>query len=120
MQVVLAGNHTPKVVGTYGSWYLMEALVDVSAGNFTAQVKSLATGTTDVYFDDFRMHPIDATMTSYVYNTWGELSDILDANNLFTHYEYDGMGRLKSVKRETLKYGPVKTSEIDIRYARTE
>lgn len=117
VQVVFAGNNTPKVVGTYGSWYLMEALVDVSAGNFTAQVKSLATGTTDVYFDDFRVHPVDATMTSYVYNTWGELSDILDANNLFTHYEYDGMGRLKSVSRETLKYGPVKTSEITITHA---
>ena len=53
-------------------------------------------------------------MTSYVYNEWGELSDILDANNFFTHYEYDDMGRLKSITRETLDNGPVKVSESAI------
>ncbi|QLG46778.1 RHS repeat domain-containing protein [Costertonia aggregata] len=46
------------------------------------------------FVDDFRLHPVASTMTSYVYNQWDELTDILGGNNLGTHYEYDQAGRL--------------------------
>ena len=97
-----------------GEWTLNEALLSVPIGDYALTVGSDG----EEYIDDFRICPLDAAMTSYVYNEWGELCDILDANNLYTHYEYDGMGRLKSVTRETLKYGPVKTSDVEIKYAR--
>ncbi len=102
-----------------GDWYLIEAEIPVPSSFtdlevFTRRGSSTAT----IYWDDFRIHPIDATMTSYAYNEWGELSDILDANNLFTHYDYDAMGRLKSVTRETFSDGPVKISNTSIYYSK--
>lgn len=103
-------------LGNYGGQYLMQAIIPISSGSFEVAVKGVSG--TSVYFDDFRISPVDAAMTSYVYNDWGELSHVLDANNLYTHYEYDGMGRLEKVTRETLQYGPVKTSESEIIYSR--
>ena len=96
-------------------WELKSADVAVPS-TFTTYEVGLKYNGSDVYIDDLRIYPIDGTMTSYVYNEWGELSDILDANNLFTHYEYDGMGRLLSMKRETLKDGPQLVSATDIEY----
>lgn len=96
-------------------WYLIQGTVPAKIGGGPLEIWTEG-GNTYTLQDDFRIHPIDATMSSYVYNEWGELSDILDVNNLFTHYEYDAMGRLKSVTRETLKHGPVKVSETIITY----
>jgi YD repeat-containing protein len=75
------------------------------------------------YFDDFRFHPLKASMTSYVYNKWGELTHVLDNNNLFTEYQYDEMGRLKATYKETLhsEYGAqgiAKVSEYKYNYGR--
>ncbi|MEO1256771.1 MAG: RHS repeat domain-containing protein, partial [Bacteroidota bacterium] len=110
-----------KLIGNSGVWELWEAQIYIShpSDDFTIFCKTDPMSDNDVrtYFDDFRIRPVDATMTSYVYNEWGELSDILDANNLFTHYEYDAMGRLQSVTRETLSDGPIKVSETIIHYA---
>lgn len=111
-----------KVLGSSDGWFLHEAVVEVDDGTSNmVQVEILTTGiSTDVkYIDDFRLQPVDATATSFVYNEWGELSDILDQNNLFTHYEYDQMGRLKTITRETFNHGPVKVSETIINYARS-
>ncbi|MBK7652476.1 MAG: hypothetical protein IPJ20_19530 [Flammeovirgaceae bacterium] len=68
-------------------------------------------------FDDFRVHPLKAAMVSYVYSPWGELKYILDNNNLFTEYEYDGIGRLTKVYKETFLHGRTKTSETVYHYA---
>lgn len=54
----------------------------------------------DVIVDDFRLHPIASSMTSYVYNQWDELTDILGPNNLATKYEYDEAGRLLRIYSE--------------------
>ena len=48
------------------------------------------------------MHPVESSMTSYVYNDWDELSYILGANNLATKYEYDDAGRLVKTYVETM------------------
>jgi hypothetical protein len=53
-----------------------------------------------VYLDDFRVHPVESSMTSYVYNEWDELSTVLGPNNLGTKYVYDAMGRLKGTQVE--------------------
>ncbi len=100
-----------------GDWYLVEMNTEFS-GPVSLNFKNNGSGT--LYVDDFRFHPIDATMTSYVYNEWGELTHILDANNLYTEYAYDAMGRLQSVTRETLSHGPVKVSDVQIHYANQE
>ena len=49
----------------------------------------------NVYYDDFRMHPIYASMSSYVYNQdTDELVAILGANNMASVFCYDKAGRL--------------------------
>ncbi len=102
-----------------GDWYLLRANVtpnefDTSPDNVTFYCEAKE----NLYLDDFRVHPIDAAMTSYVYNEWDELSHILDANNLFTEYKYDGMGRLESTYKETFQYGVKKISEVKYNYGR--
>ena len=57
------------------------------------------------YYDDFRMHPIESSMTSYVYNEWDELTCILGTNNLGTKYIYDDAGRLKETHIEYIDEG---------------
>ena len=49
----------------------------------------------DVYVDDLRLHPVQSSMTSYVYNDWDELTHVMGSNNMATYYEYDSAGRLK-------------------------
>lgn len=88
-----------------GNWYLISALVQGVSGNDRLEIWC-EPGTATTLFDDFRIHPVQAAMTSYVYNNWGELTHILDNNNLYTKYEYDGMGRLTKTYRERLQSTP--------------
>ncbi|BFP40645.1 hypothetical protein FGF1_14900 [Flavobacteriaceae bacterium GF1] len=76
-----------------GHWTQMNHYFDLN-GQQPVYVTS-ASGT--VYFDDFRMHPVWASMNSYVYDEDGRLSFLLGPNNMGTHYSYDTMGRLTSV-----------------------
>lgn len=56
----------------------------------------------DVYFDDVRIHPFNASMKSYVYDPITLLlSAELDDNNYATIYEYDNEGQLIRIKKET-------------------
>ena len=56
------------------------------------------------FFDDFRMHPIYASMNSYVYDQdTDELTYILDVNNMATKYVYDPAGRLCKTYAEAPK-----------------
>lgn len=100
-----------------GDWYLASMDVPLQGTTGTIQFGVASSGGTGLSIDDFRFHPIDATMTSYVYNKWGELSHILDANNLYTHFKYDGMGKLKSTHKESFDHGEVKVSEVNYGYA---
>lgn len=54
-------------------------------------------------FTDFRVQPVDAPMTAYVYDphTW-QPTYVLDNDNLFTRTEYDPAGRVRRVYREVL------------------
>ncbi len=81
---------------TAGDWVLLQGYIDV--GKSQAIVTVETTGPTDL--DDFRLHPVSSSMTSYVYNSWDELTYILGANNLATKYEYDNAGRLSKTYAE--------------------
>lgn len=95
-------------------WYLHRYNFEVSSGVQRVEVWTEGDGNT--LQDDFRVHPTDATMTSYVYNEWGELEYILDANNIYTKYEYDAMGRLAKTFRETFEHDAVWASNVDYHY----
>lgn len=71
-----------------------------------------------VYIDDFKVQPLNAPVTSYVYDDKGRVSAILDNEHFATYYEYDEAGRLKATYKETIKYGKVKVSEHEQHYAR--
>ncbi|MCZ8072424.1 MAG: hypothetical protein O9311_18930 [Cytophagales bacterium] len=103
-----------------GGWYLINAQIDIASNNTPVEVWCEANGNATL-FDDFRVHPVDAAMTSYVYNSWGELTHILDNNNLYTKYVYDEMGRLKETYKESFQtaygnQGIVKVSEFKMNY----
>ncbi|MFM7858175.1 MAG: hypothetical protein ACKO96_41215, partial [Flammeovirgaceae bacterium] len=103
-----------------GGWALINAQIPVVSNNMPTEIWCEANGVSTL-FDDFRVHPVDAAMTSYVYNNWGELTHILDNNNLYTEYRYDGMGRLKETYKETFQtaygnQGVVKVSEFAMNY----
>lgn len=71
--------------------------------------KTVSVGSTSgsVYVDDFRLHPVASSMSSYVYNPWDELTHIIGPNNLATEYRYDEMGRLEQVLTEVADFtGP--------------
>lgn len=57
-----------------------------------------------VYFDDFRIHPVEGSVKTFVYDpeTFKLMSE-LDENNYSTFYEYDNEGGLVRVKKETSK-----------------
>ncbi|ALM08805.1 hypothetical protein SB49_14125 [Sediminicola sp. YIK13] len=83
-----------------GDWVQLNFYFDV---NTSAIVQVLASGST-IYVDDFRVHPVASTVSSYVYNQWDELTHILGSNNLATQYEYDQVGRLLVTKAEAIDY----------------
>lgn len=56
----------------------------------------------EVYFDDIRFHPFNASMKSYVYDPETlRLSAELDDENYATFYDYDEEGALVRVRKET-------------------
>lgn len=95
-------NVEPKTDETIraGSWKLLSFYSEINNG---AEVYVTATGGSAIV-DDFRIHPISSSMTSFVYNEWGELSHILGGNNLATRYEYDANGRLLRTSSEVVDF----------------
>ncbi|WP_046243745.1 hypothetical protein [Hymenobacter terrenus] len=104
-EVRINSNSTKRA----GNWCLLNLDVAIPAN---ATGKSLVVGCQNtnanssgaaVYFDDFRFHPLDAPMQSYVYDTqsW-QPTYTLDGDNLYTHYEYDAAGQLAKVYKEVL------------------
>jgi hypothetical protein len=75
-----------------GDWVMLNHYFDINAFSPSIYVTSNS-GT--VYFDDFRILPVYATMNCYVYNQDGDLSYLMDTNGLSTHYVYDDAGMLK-------------------------
>ncbi|MFM7022098.1 MAG: hypothetical protein ACKOXB_03910, partial [Flavobacteriales bacterium] len=62
------------------------------------------TSTYNAYFDDFRIHPFNASMVSYVYNHKNmQLEAQLDENNFYTRYIYDEEGNLVKTNVETIE-----------------
>ena len=76
-----------------------------ATGELKISVTNLPQTSTDIMFlDDPRVHPLNSSMRSFVYDPeslrlWAEL----DANNHATLYEYDEQGQLVRTKRETFR-----------------
>lgn len=61
-------------------------------------------GNTQIYFDDLRIHPYNASMKTYVYDPFSfRLVATLDENNFASVYQYDEEGNLQEIILETEK-----------------
>lgn len=54
----------------------------------------------DVFYDEVRVRPKDALMSTYAYNARGKMSSSADANEVPTHYDYDAFGNLTGIRNE--------------------
>ena len=103
------GSSTTYTITANGNiidgWQRIEQAFTVPA--FASDIKidlvnTSTNSTTEVFFDDIRIHPFDANMKSFVYDPLTlRLSAELDNNNYATFYEYDEEGALIRVKKET-------------------
>lgn len=81
-----------------GKWTLIEKDFDVPADVTQLNIRLDNNGGGTVWFDDIRLHPSDAQMTTYTYAALNGMSSQTDINNRVTYYEYDGFGRLKLIR----------------------
>ncbi|MBP5664256.1 MAG: hypothetical protein J6X16_08305 [Bacteroidales bacterium] len=82
-------------------WQRVEFTFKAETGVNTIQLRS-SDIFSDIYVDDIRMAPANATIKSYVYDPQNyRLVAELDENNYATFYNYDEEGVLVQVKKET-------------------
>ncbi len=93
-------NYNPEQVIEAGDWVQLNFTIELD-GNWA--VVGIKTKSGEAYYDDFRLHPVASSMTTYVYNEWDELTHILGANNMATKYEYDAAGKLHKTFTEVPK-----------------
>lgn len=55
-------------------------------------------GGSGILLDEVRLHPLNARMTTYSYDLFGNLLSVNDDNNIITYYEYDEFNRLILVR----------------------
>ncbi len=117
-QPVVQINSTPITLdatvksGIIDGWQRFEYLFTVPAsatGELEIFVNNGFTdGTSTIQLDDVRIHPLNSSVKSFVYDPeslrlWAQL----DANNYATYYEYDEQGDLIRIKKET--YNGIRT-----------
>ncbi len=59
---------------------------------------SLTISGTNIIIDELRLHPEDATVTSFTYLPLIGMTSQTDPNGQITYYEYDGFGRLQTIR----------------------
>ncbi|PKD18733.1 hypothetical protein APR41_17640 [Salegentibacter salinarum] len=85
-------NYSEAETVIAGDWVQLNFNVDLTSSSDSKIDLTTISGT--AYFDDFRVYPLNASVNSYVYNEWDELTHILGSNNLASKFEYDDVGRL--------------------------
>jgi hypothetical protein len=84
-----------------GCWQLQNYIIDILPNTSYTISVGARTITGSDFYDDFRMHPIASTVSSYVYDQQtDELSYILDGNNIGSAFKYDDAGRLMATYTE--------------------
>lgn len=109
--IEVLGNGAPMATtvdettaGNIEGWKKITATFTAPASGTPLEVRIGATGASagQIFLDDIRIHPADASMVSYAYDPhrlW--LRAELDDRNYATFYNYDEEGTLVQVKKET-------------------
>lgn len=102
-------------------WYLLELEIDATTGSG----KDLIVGCRNknasraIYFDDFRVQPLEASMVAYVYDpSMDKLTHILNNDNLYIRYQYDKTGRLIASFQELFYYAEKTLGTNKLNYAK--
>jgi hypothetical protein len=100
---IVSGPFYPAPSGKIiDGWQRIEQKINIPHNTTEVKIQLVNTGTTDAFFDDIRIHPLDGNMKTYVYDPISlRLMAELDENNYATFYEYDEEGELIRVKKET-------------------
>ncbi len=85
-----------------GSWVFVQGETEVPANitslNLRIDNNGAANGGQNVWFDDLRIYPVDAQMSTYTYDPLVGMTSSSDAKDMATYYEYDAFGRLGMIK----------------------
>jgi YD repeat-containing protein len=79
-------------------WVYLEKEYTVPADVTQLNMRVDNNGGGTVWFDDIRLHPAAAQMTTYTYDPLVGITSQCDANGRFTYYEYDAFQRLVVVR----------------------
>jgi YD repeat-containing protein len=87
-----------KVSNVINRWVYIEKEIDVPAdvANLAIRVDNNGNGT--AWYDDLRIIPADAQMTTYTYDPLVGVTSQTDAKGMTIYYEYDELERLKVIK----------------------
>lgn len=79
-------------------WVYLEGEYTVPSDIVQLNIRIDNNGGGMVWFDDIRLHPANAQMTTYAYEPLIGITSQCDINNRLTYYEYDNFGRLIVVR----------------------
>jgi hypothetical protein len=88
---------------TIGKWILLEKEFVVPANITRLNIRIDNNGGGTVWFDDVRLHPDSAKVTTYTFDPIIGLTSSTDENNNSLLYEYDTFNRLKLVRDQDKK-----------------
>ena len=112
---IMMNNNPNQVFHSSGpmieGWQRVEGVFEVSGTEVTSsditqfgELYSPTTTLTGAYWDDIRIYPATANITTYVYDVETyRLQAVLDENNYATLYYYDETGQLYLTKKETIQ-----------------
>ena len=106
-------------------WYRIDVELPVQGSVFSLEI-GVKSASGEVYFDDFRFQPVDASMACQVslpqdfQFTAGSSSYLwlLDNDNFYTKFEHNERGLLTKTYQESFKYGVKQISESKDNYRR--
>ncbi|MDZ7776827.1 MAG: hypothetical protein U5L09_15080 [Bacteroidales bacterium] len=83
-------------------WQQITGTVEIPDKAKEVIVKTQATDAGIAYFDDFRIHPFESQVKTYVYNPYSlKLKAQLDQNDFAGFSEYNKEGEFVGMKKET-------------------
>lgn len=105
---------------TVGNWVLMNLDLEIPEAISSAKVIAEVVAPSGGDVDDIRFHPLDAKVSSTVFDriTGLKLAE-LDANNIATHFVYDSRDKLIEVWQDVPQKGKRRVKELSQNFARS-